>query len=171
MPLSREVWETYFLVLSKTYAAFLSEGLTVIAGPIAGRLLLRRIAENMGVWGGSAGVEHGLLAEIRRLTNVVMPGTAGWETVPLEVAISRGTIDGDALAEIEGAIVFFICVSAVLRGPASREKLTLMLDGMKSLWGAQTTSSDVTEYAASLPTSTRAAVSAATPRPASSVPG
>ena len=168
-PLSREVWENYFLVLSKTYAAILSEGLTVIGGPPVARMLLKRIAQNSGIWEGEAGVERGLLAEIRRLTNVVMPTASGWQTVPYEQVLGQGSIDEDDLAVAEGAIVFFICVSAVQRGRQNREKLMILLNGVRAAWGAQNTSLDATGFAASLPTSTPDENSGAK-KPASSVP-
>lgn len=169
MPISREVWETYFLVLSKTYAAILSEGLTVISGPPIAKMLLKRVAQLSGVWDGPQGVEHGLLPEIRRLSNVVMPGAAGWETLPFEAALQRKLIDEDALAEAEGALIFFICVSAVLRGPAAAKKRAILLTGLTGLWGSQTTLLDVTAFTASLPTSTPAVPTGAK-MPASSVP-
>lgn len=154
MPIGRDVWENYFLVLSKTYAALLSEGLNVIAGPPIAKMMLKRVAVLSGLWEGPDGVEQGLLEEIRRLTNVVLPNGAGWETIPFDEAVRRDIIDPDALADAEGAIVFFTCVSAVLRGPASQEKLQILMSGLKSIWGVQTTFLDVTAYAASLPTST-----------------
>jgi hypothetical protein len=181
MPISREVWETYFLIIAKTYAAILSQQLTVIAGPPIAKMLLKAVAQQLGVWEGPQGVEQGLLAEIRRLSNVVMPKgwasaeddaeprATGWDVLPLDEAVRRQAIDDDALAEAEGALVFFTCVSAVLRGPQARGKLTIMLDGLASLWGASTTLSDVMAYAASLPTSTPAASSGAK-TPALSVP-
>jgi hypothetical protein len=110
------------------------------------------------------------MPEIRRLTNVLVPNGAGWETLPLEEALRRNLVDPDTMAEIEGAIVFFICVSAVLRGPAARTKLSLMLTGLTSLWGAQTTSSDVKEFGASLRTSMPVAPSGASIPAASSLP-
>ncbi len=155
-PISREVWESYFLVLSKTYAAILSEGLNILSGPPIARMLLQRIAEMSGVWDGPAGVKEGLISEIRRLTNVVMPMGGGWQTLPYEEVVSRGLIDDDALADAEGAIVFFICVSAVLRAPASRKKLDIMMDGLRRTWDVSSSSLDVMAFAASLPTSTPA---------------
>ena len=153
VPISREVWESYFLVLAKTYAEIMKQGLTVIAGPPVARLLLKVVAQQIGAWEGENGVERGLLPEIRRLSNVVMPGGAGWETVPYEEVIRRKSIDEDALAEAEGALIFFICASAVLRGPAMKERLEILLRGLRFSSGALTTSLDAMEYAASLPTS------------------
>lgn len=168
-PLSRDVWENYFLVLSKTYAAILSEGLTVISGPSMAKLLLKRIATMMGIWGGAEGVEQGLLGEIRRLTNVVIPSGNGWQTMPYEQVLAQQIVDEDDIDVAEGAIVFFTCVSAVQRGPKSREKLMILLGGLKAAWGASSSSLDVTAFVASLSTSTPV-VSSGVSRPASSVP-
>ena len=65
VPISREVWESYFLVLAKTYAEIMKQGLTVIAGPPVARLLLKVVAQQIGAWEGENGVERGLLPELR----------------------------------------------------------------------------------------------------------
>lgn len=168
-PLSREVWKSYFLVLSKTYSQLFSQGIHLIAGPSTVMNMLEHIARRDGVWVGPEGVEQGLLGEIRRLTNVVMANGAGWRTIPYEIARTQASLDQDAMEEIEGAIVFFICASGVLKGPKAREKLTVLLGMMEFQWQALNTSSNVTEYAASLPTSTRVEPTTAT-APVSSLP-
>lgn len=167
VPISRVVWENYYLMLSKTYAALMSEGLNIIAGPPIAKMMLREIAITSKRWDGPDGVEKGLLAEIRRLTNVLVPTDAGWQTLPFDEVLRRDLIDEDALADAEGAMVFFTCVSAVLRGPTSKEKLTILIGGIESVWGVQTTPLDVTAFGSSLPTSMSAATSAPTPKPSS----
>lgn len=152
-PLSRDVWENYFLVLSKTFAAIMSEGLTVVSGPAIAKMLLKRVAVLSGVWEGDEGVERGLLAEIRRLTNVVIPTGNGWETLPYEQVLARQLIDEDDIEAAEGALVFFICVSAVLRGRVNNERKMMLLNGLGHMWDAQSSSLDVTALAASLQTS------------------
>jgi hypothetical protein len=157
-PISVGLWETFFHVISLTYSEIFNEGLTVVAGPPIAKMLLRRAAERQGVLKGPDGVDEGLLPEIRRLTNVVMPGPHGWETVPYDVALDRKVFDEEDVAEIEGIIVFFICVSAVLRRPASAAKLGIILGGLKAMWGAQTSLLSATAYSASLPTLTPTAL-------------
>ena len=165
MPLSREAFERYYRIISKTFAAIYQEGLASIAGPRVAGMMLRDIATRSGVWDGPEGVENGLMNEIRRLSNVVMLGETGWVTVPFYDAIRRDLLTADDISEAEGAIVFFICNSAMHR----RAVLGPILDGMASLWGAQIVSSNCTEFAASLPISTETASSGATV-PISSVP-
>lgn len=169
MPISREVFENHFLVLSKTYAALMSEGLNVVAGPPVAKMMLKHIAVTGRMWEGPGGVEQSLLAEIRRLTSVIMPTEAGWQTIPFDEVIRRDVVDDDALADAEGALVFFTCASGILRGPASQAKMKILMDGVERVWNVQTSSLDVTAFSASLPTLTPGETSTVK-RPTSSVP-
>jgi hypothetical protein len=163
-PISRVEWEEYFYVLSQTYASLFMGGLGVSTGPTMAALMLRKVAKDQGVWDGEAGVQAGLMGAIRRLTNVVVATDQGWQTIPYEVAVSRRLLDEEAQAEVENALVFFICVSSVLRGPKSRPKLLVTLGMMRALWDAQTTPLDVTAFASSLTTSTPVAPITPNPR-------
>jgi hypothetical protein len=158
-PLSMEVWETYFLVLSRTYAEIMGQGLTVLAGPPIARMLLKQVAMALRLWDGDQGVKEGLLPEMRRLTTVIMAHDGGWKPIPYDAAVSQGLLSEEAMEEAEGQIVFFMCVSAVLRGPGAKAQRTVMLNGIAQVWRAQFTSSDSMEFLASLPTSTPAASS------------
>jgi hypothetical protein len=155
-PISREVFERYYLPISKTFAAIYQEGLAALAGPRVAALILRDVAEatrgkngQANAWDGPEGVENGLMNEVRRLTNVVMPGASGWETVPFDDVRRKGMMSPDDLAEVEGALTFFIVCSAMHR----KEILPDFLNGMASLWGASIVSSNCTDYARSLPIS------------------
>ena len=147
MPLSREVFERYFIVIGKTFSSVMSSGLSVISGPRVAAMMLKKIATEEGVWDGRDGVENGLFAEIRRLSNVIYPTTAGWQSLPLQAAVDREVIDADDLSEVENLITFFICVSAMVRKGEIQGILEKML-----LWGARTSSLNSTEYQASLQT-------------------
>src|SRR5271154_5947554 len=81
-PLSSEVFDTYFLVIAKTFSAIYAEGLGIIAGPRVADKMLRKVAKDMGVWDTKGGVQDGLIAEMHRLTNVVCAGKRGWEALP-----------------------------------------------------------------------------------------
>lgn len=167
-PISREVFEKYFLVIAKTFAAVYSEGLSVMAGPRVAALLLKERAVAMGIWDGPTGVDRGLMSEVRRLSNVLAPDAAkggGWATVPLQDAVDHGYMDADESVEVENILTFFIVVSAMHK----RAELAAVLDGASRLWGGQITSLNCTEYTASLPTSTVGANTGVNPKP-SSVP-
>ena len=148
-PISREVFEQHFLIISKTFAAIYSEGLSYVAGPRIANMVLKKLAVDSGTWDGVAGVRNTLYNEIHRLTNVVLPiSTGGWSTVPLYDAIRQELLDADDVSEVENALAFFTCASSM----HTRAQLPAILRSTE-LWGMQTTSLNVTEYANSLPTS------------------
>lgn len=163
-PIGREVFENYFVVISKTFSAIYAQGLGPIAGPRVAAMMLKKVAKDLGVWDGEAGVGNGLMAEIRRLSNVVTPGENGWTTLPLQNAIDRQILTEDELSEAEGAITFFMVASAMHR---KRDLPAILSDGMGHLWGTQTTSLDSTEYARSLPTLTATESIGETAKPSS----
>lgn len=174
-PLGREAFEDNVSVLSRTFSTIYGKGLTVFSGPRVAAMLLKKVAKEDGEWdtaNGRVGVADGLMAEIRRLTNVVVakPGGAGWVTVPFQKALDDGLFDEDDVSEVENAVVFFMLASAMLR----RGDLLGMMAGASRLWDTDTTSLNVTEYRASLPTSTATGTSEesgpAAPAQASSVP-
>lgn len=161
-PISNEVWENYALPIAQTFDTMTGKGLGVTSGPRTAKMLLKHFAQGNGSWSGDGGLENGLLAEVRRLSNVIMPTASGWSSIPFDAAAQSNMIDDASLREAEGFILFFICVSAMLDGPRAREKLTTLLDGLRILWGLQTTSLDSTAFAASLPSLTPAAISTPT---------
>lgn len=149
MPISKEVFETYFRVLSRAYSEILTGGFGIMAGPRVTALIVKDIAKNEGRWEGPEGVERGLFAEIFRLTNVIVSGERGWETIPLDEARRRGSIDDGDFAEVENAILFFTVNSHMMR----RREAPTLLESAAQMWGAQTSSLDCTAFQASLPTS------------------
>jgi hypothetical protein len=147
-PIRRETFERYHMVIAKTFASIYTEGLDFRVGPRVAMLRLREISEGMSRWEGPTGVEAGLVAEMRRLTNLIMPGLEG--PLPWQVAIDKGMIDPDDKSEVENAVAFFTVVSHMHR----HHELKAILEGVAVIWSAQVTSLNCTEYSASLKTST-----------------
>ena len=146
---SREVFENYYAVFSKAFNRIYAEGHGFTAPRIA-KLLLFEVAKEMGRLDGPMGVKLGLMPEIKRLANVVMPGPRGWETVPFDDPATLRLLDEDDSSEVENAIVYFTLASRVHKKSEAKQ----ILDSALTLWGAQLTSLSVTEYAAGLPTLT-----------------
>lgn len=165
MPISREVFERYFIVISKAFSAIYTEGLGYVAGPRVAAMLIKDIAQRNKMWDGDDGVALGLVAEWRRLANMLVLGANGWEAVPFQEALDRGTIDADDASEVENAIAYFTVASSMHR----KQELSAAFDGVSNLWGALTVSSSYTEYMSSLPTPT-APVSTGAKAPALSLP-
>jgi len=157
-PISREAFDRYWLPLSKAFTQIYSEGLHVLGARIAAKAL-KSVSEQLRVWDGPMGVERGLMPEIRRLANVVAPGagsnghSTGWQMIPYEDAKKDGLLDQDDADEVEGALVFFTLAWRLNRRSERRE----LIDGVGALWGALTSSRNLSEFAAGLPTSTATA--------------
>ncbi|MBJ9210654.1 hypothetical protein I5481_02090 [Citrobacter freundii] len=155
-PISKEVFKEHFFILSKTFSAIFSEGLGVVAGPRIACLMLERISSDMNIWEGEKGVRNTLVNEIIRLANLVYPAEGkGYDTIPLDMALERGIVEFD---EVAGELVFFTCVSSI-NTQDQTEQMMLAVSGM---WNSHTTSLNLTDWIASLPTSKPSASSGAT---------
>ena len=110
VPLREEVWERYFLTISKTYVAMIENGgeWMMRMGPRTASMMLRRIATADGSWEGPEGVALGLVAEIRRTTQVMVLTDAGWDMIPLQIALDQKLFDPKDAVEVESAVTFFI---------------------------------------------------------------
>ena len=162
-PIGREVFEANYRAIAATQLEIAGKG---SIGQRIATLALKEACKNDAL-------EHGLeppanpalLGEIRRLTIVLAPtDAAGYELLPIDQAIARGVIDAEDWSEAESALVFFTCALSLVRR-ISREPIArtyaLVLRG-------SITSLPPLEFVASLPTSTPAETSEATPP--SSVP-
>jgi len=150
MPISRHVFEKYFLPISKAFTRIYAAGLGSMTGPRVAAMMLRKVAEEDGVWEGQDGVENGLMNEIRRLSNVVMTGEKGWETIPYYDALRQKLLDEDEVSEVENALVFFTLASAMHR----KNELAAILTSATRFWGGATSSLTLMAFVESLPTST-----------------
>jgi hypothetical protein len=117
-----------------------------VTGPRVAALLLKQEAQALGVWDRT---QQSLMSEIYRLTNVIIPGEHGSEQIPFDVARKRGILEDDTASEVENCIVYFTCASSI----HLKAEMAVALEGLNTLWGAQTILSNVTEYMSSLRTS------------------
>ena len=148
-PPSAEIFDRYFLPISKTFAEIYNSGLGITAGPRVAAKYLKKVSMEMGAWDGPIGVEAGLISEFRRLSNVI--DTDG-QILPLQDLVDKKVIDAEDWSEVENALSFF-CVASCMHLKKERRPV---LEGAAALWGAQITSLSCTEYRDSLRTSTKA---------------
>lgn len=165
MPIGEDVFDRYFIVLSRTYAEIMNENLGALAGARVASLMLRDIAGKRRELDGPGGVEQGLIGEIRRLANVIAPGPGGWSAMPFDQAVMTNVMDARDVKQVENALVFFTLGSHM----PWRAQVPDVVGGMASFWSAEITSSTCTEYARSLKTSTPADATGGT-APPSSIP-
>lgn len=149
VPISRAMFEQHFLVIARALTQIYNNGLGLLFGPRVAKLMLIREAEAMGD-NEIDRVNMGLLPEIDRLTNVLVPNERGWENLPYETAKKRGIIDEETQVEIENAIIYFTCASSI----HLQSEVPTAVAGLRQFLGADTTLLNVTEYRNSLPTST-----------------
>lgn len=165
-PISRQVFEANYRVLAATKASLMSRGgiYMMDSGPRIAALTMRdegmRDAESRGRIDKDGRVideaTPALMAEIRRLTMVLVPSSNGWDLLPIESAVAAGKIDAEEQAETESAIVFFTCICAL----ASKAERKNQASSTASLLKGSITSLSPMEFADSLPNSTKAAPSA-----------
>lgn len=161
-PISREMFEAHFLILSKTFAAIHTEGLGDAAGPRVSAMMLKRIAAR----NHDEESATSLLNEIRRLSNVLYRTPTGWDNIPYQNCIDDEMLDLDDVSEVENAIVFFTCSWHMHRKSIAKD----ILDGAVKLWGASITSSTLSEFHGSLKVSKKADTSGESPELALSAP-
>jgi hypothetical protein len=144
-PVSRDVFESNWLLLTRTLSNLYGNGIGPALAPRTALLALKDTSKELD---DTNTIGPNFLNEIYRLTNVLMPSSngAGWQNMPYAVVKSQKLIDEDTLAEVENAIVFFIVASAV----HLKTELLSVLQGLKSIWKAETTLLNVTEYGNSL---------------------
>lgn len=162
-PISDAALDKYFRVIGRTFNEIYSGGFGLMAGPRFAAKILRENAIEMKVWDGPDGVQAGLVAEIRRLANVLVPTERGWETIPLSEAIEKQYISKKDADEVENAVTFFTVASSAHK----RSELEAIMGVVCDIWGARMSSSNSTEFAASLRTSTAPAITGARAAPLS----
>jgi hypothetical protein len=152
--ISRSVFEQFYLELGKVFSQCfdsINQAHLALSAPQLAYPALKSIAQKAGNWDGAGGVKFGLINEIIRLTNVVVSGEQGWETVPFDVAVKRGILNEDEEAEALSSLVFFTAISKV--APKDLKNSFLEMAGALRSW--ELTSLDSTEYQSGLPILTK----------------
>jgi hypothetical protein len=158
--IGREVFQRYWLTMAQAFNEIFQKQL-FFTGPRVAAMMLRSKAEADGIWDGPMGVEAGLMGEIRRLANVVVPAEGrGWTPIPYMDAVRDGVIDQEDAEEIDGLLSFFTLVSR-LHVRADRAR---MVRSVAAMWDASTSSLSLSAYANSLATSTVTASTGVTPQ-------
>ena len=146
MPISVEVFDANFWLLTQTLSSLYAHGIGPSMSP---RIALRALRDTAKEIDRDSDISANLVNEIYRLTNVIMPNTngGGWVIVPYSEVKNKKLVDESILLEVENAIVYFIVASAL----HLRSELEMAYQGLISIWKAETTSSTPTEYMRSLP--------------------
>ena len=162
-PISTEIFQANYRIIAATKAAIYGKGTSYAAdvGPRIASLLLRDFGQTDAAEWNVEDHAPALLADLKRLTYVLAPGKDGFEQLPIDVALARGTIDAEEWGEAESSLVFF-CASSSM---ASRSQRQAFAEAVASVLMGSTTSLGALEWALSLPQSIPAA--AGNPAPSS----
>lgn len=159
-PISSSVFEANYRTLAATKSSLASKGLhyAMNSGPRIAALTLKdeglRDAESRGLVdeGGNPvdKATEALFAEFKRLTVILAPGPQGWDSLPVDAAISRGVIDSEDWEEALSSLVFFTVHHAMAK-KADRQRINT---STAAVLNGSITSLLPMEWVASLPTST-----------------
>lgn len=144
-PLGREAYDHYVSLLAAAFEKTITAGGPWLAIKTMASVI-RQIEKNRPDLG------MGFLAELDRLTTVVVPGETGMQAVPVKTALQLGHIDEDDVDGLESVAAFFTVTYALFR--KGSEWLTFK-DMLSNVSKAYFTPSDITEAIASWPTLTK----------------
>lgn len=154
-PVSVDVFEENAWLFARALNEALSAGPQM--APRIAASTLRKVARE--AFGRDETESAALFAEIRRLAMVVAPTESGYQPVPFDEAVSRGTLDREDAGYVENLVTFFTLSWRVL-SKIDRRTMTL---GLVVRWGGSSTSLNSTDFARSLTTSTPPGTTLATP--------
>ena len=107
-PISTDIFNKYYLVMGKAFSRIWSEGLGYVGGARVADKILHTVAEEMGIWDSPTGVANGLIAEMQRLTNVIIAvPDIGWQLFSLHDAKKKDLFSEDEITEVDALICFF----------------------------------------------------------------
>lgn len=152
--ISRSVFEQFYLELGKVFSQCfdsINQAHLALSAPQLAYPALKSLAIQAGNWEGAGGVQFGLVNEIKRLTNVMVSGEKGWESIPFDTAVKREVLNEDEEMEALSSLVFFTAISKV--APKDLRNSFLEMAGALRSW--ELTSLDSTEYMSGLPILTK----------------
>jgi hypothetical protein len=159
-PIGTSVFDAHFRLLIRTYEMMIGDGVRAFLSALR---YLKLSAQGMAEPPEPPETLYmPLLNEIERLSFAVVASKTGWETIPLQQAVSQKLLEPGDEIEAMNSSVFFTAVWHV----APKNKRLGTLEYGMNLWGSHTSPSPLTEWIASLPTSTPAADSNVTAAPA-----
>jgi len=149
-PISRIVFEQFYDELGAVFTKLFGEAGSAhvaLSAPQLAYAALKKISTDKGTWDQ---VKNGLINEIGRLTTVLHAGDKGWQQTTYDQAIKTKLLDEDTESEVMSALIFF--TSIVWVAPKGLAQGFLEMASALRQW--ELTSSGITEYLSSLPTST-----------------
>jgi hypothetical protein len=156
VPISREVFEQNFVLLSRTLTTLYAGGATPMNARLAMLYLRKTASEMIGPGESPDPLVTPITHEMNRLSSVLVPSAAGYEVLPWQQAIDRKTFDDEDAREVESILCFFTLAWHMHK----KAELGGLVELLVGLGAQEVTSLTPTAFAASLTTSTEDATSA-----------
>ena len=110
-PIGRDVFELNYRLLSSVFSELWAPGSfhALSAGPRIASMVLRDVSRKqaegaLDEYDKNNNAAVSFLNEIRRLSMILVPTSAGWEKIPVQSALSKGIIDEEEWEEVESAL-------------------------------------------------------------------
>ncbi|EOU3148868.1 hypothetical protein AB8884_19970 [Yersinia enterocolitica] len=142
-PFPYEVIEENCLLLGNMFSSFISQVGGLGSARIAAMMLRKKIKQDQDLSGASGPT---IVDDIQRLTTVIYNDSGEWKSSPFDAAMKNGVITADEYRGTEGEIVFFMVSSAIQK----KELIAPTVGTVIGMYGGQLTSSNATEFRASL---------------------
>lgn len=148
VPLPFEVVEENCVLLGNLFSNFMGLVGTIGAPRVAGMMLRKRISSDR-----AAGIIPAdgptVVDAIQRTSTFIYSDKGEWKTIPLTVALTQELLSPEEFRDVEGELVFFMVASAIQRA----NLIPITVGKSLAMYSAQLTSSSITEWKNSLPTS------------------
>jgi hypothetical protein len=158
-PIPRLVFEQFYEELGAVFTKLFGEAGSAhvaLSAPQLAYAALKKIATEKGTW---EIVRQGLINEISRLTMVISATDKGWKQSTYDQAVKAKILDEDSEMEVMSALIFFTSIVWV----APKDLANGFLEMASALRAWELTSSGITAYISSLPTSTETETSGTKP--------
>ncbi|MFV8801293.1 hypothetical protein ACNSO8_22195 [Yersinia sp. LJYL362] len=142
-PFPYEVIEENCLLLGNMFSSFISQVGGLGSARIAAMMLRKKLKQDQELSGASGPT---IVDDIQRLTTVIYNDNGEWKSSPFDAAMKNGVITADEYRDTEGEIVFFMVSSAIQK----KELIAPTVGAVIGMYGGQLTSSNATEFRASL---------------------
>lgn len=142
-PFPYEVIEENCLLLGNMFSSFISQVGGLGSARIAAMMLRKKLKQDQELSGASGPT---IVDDIQRLTTVIYNDNGEWRSSPFDAAMKNGVITADEYRDTEGEIVFFMVSSAIQK----KELIAPTVGRVIDMYGGQLTSSNATEFRASL---------------------
>lgn len=142
-PFPYEVVEENCLLLGNMFSNFISQVGGLGSARIAAMMLRKKLKQEQELSGSSGPT---IVDDIQRLTTVIYNDNGEWKSSPFDAAMKNDVITADEYRDTEGEIVFFMVSSAIQK----KELIAPTVGAVISMYGGQLTSSNATEFRASL---------------------